>query len=345
MGFSLFVPLENRMRQLAFAFVWSWLCLVLGLPVMGDDSSSATSQRRPKSDEDARFWLENMIWHHGFTDAEVTQATGVSAKEVADYKTRFKIHADNKPAAKSHKILVLPYPGGRHPRIGFLEGAIDPQRETKVSIFLPWQDAGYVVADIPEAIWWNSPGERELLYLAHTHVPTVWTKQNVQLKELEWTRRKDGSLSMERELPNGVSFGTEVRPGKEGVKMRMWLTNGTEKTITGLRVQNCVMFKGAPEFASLTNENKTFQSPYAACKSEKGDRYVITAWSPCQRTWGNTRCPCMHSDPQFPDCPPGKTVELFGWLSFYEGDGLAGELKRLDKIGWQNSKPASKGEE
>ena len=24
----------------------------------------------------------------------------------------------------------MPYPGGRHPRIGFLEGAVDPQRET-----------------------------------------------------------------------------------------------------------------------------------------------------------------------------------------------------------------------
>jgi hypothetical protein len=33
---------------------------------------------------------------------------------------------------------VLPYPGGRHPRVGFLDGAIDPQRGTKASVFAPW---------------------------------------------------------------------------------------------------------------------------------------------------------------------------------------------------------------
>jgi hypothetical protein len=114
----------------------------------------------------------------------------------------------------------------------------------------------------------------------------------------------------------------------------MWLTNGTNDTLTGLRVQNCVMFKGSPEFAALHNDNKVFKSPYAACRSMSGARFVITAWTPCERTWGNINCPCMHSDPQFPDCEPGKTVELHGWLSFYEGDDLPAELKRLDGLNW-----------
>ena len=250
------------------------VCLACGLvpaSAGADEPPSATNARSPESDEEMRFWLENMIRHHGFSDAEVTQATGLSSDEIQELKNRFKIHAENKPAADSGKLLVLPYPGGRHPRIGFLEGAVEPQRETKVSVFLPWKDSGYVVADIPEAIWWNADGQRELLYLAHTHVPTAWTKQNVQLKALEWTRQKDSTLRMERKLPNGVTFGTEVRPEKDGVKMRMWLTNGTEKTLTGLRVQNCVMFKGAPAFAALTNENKTFQSPTPPANPNKGN--------------------------------------------------------------------------
>ena len=70
---------------------------------------------------------------------------------------------------------MLPYPGGRHPRIGFLEGAIDPQRETKLSVFTPWHDSSYVVADVPEAIWSNLG----LTYLAHTHIPTIWTAQKI----------------------------------------------------------------------------------------------------------------------------------------------------------------------
>ncbi len=303
-----------------------------------DESQAVANSRRPKSDKDLKRWLENMVWQHRFSNAEIATATGLSADEIKTAKQRLNIRADNAPQrASAGKLLVLPYPGGRHPRIGFLEGAIRPQRETKISVFPPWKDAGYVVADIPEAIWWNNNGGRELLYLAHTHVPTTWTKQNIDLPALEWTEQKDGSLRMERKLPNAVTFGTEVRPGKQGVKMRMWLTNGTRKTLRGLRVQNCVMFKGAPDFATQTNENKIFQAPYAACQDRTGKRWVISAWSPCQRTWGNIRCPCMHSDPQFPDCPPGKTVELFGWLSFYEGEDIVAEFKRLDRLNWQKT--------
>jgi hypothetical protein len=33
-------------------------------------------------------------------------------------------------------------------------------------------------------------------------------------------------------------------------------------------------------------------------------------------------------------------VELTGWLSFYEGDDLPGELKRLDALKWQDAKPS-----
>jgi hypothetical protein len=276
-----------------------------------------------------------MVWHHRFTDAEIALATGMTLEEIQNARRRLNISADNEPQpAKDGPLVVLPYPGGRHPRIGFLDGAVNPQRETKVSVFLPWEENAYIVADIPEAIWWNNQGQRELLYLAHTHVPTTWTKQNIDLKPVEWEKQKDGSYRMERRLPNDVSFGTEVRPGKDGVRMRMWLTNGTKDSLTGLRVQNCVMFKGATDFAVQSNQNKVFQSPYAACRSQTGERWVITAWTPCERTWGNENCPCMHSDPQFPDAKPGQTVELRGWISFYLGDDLPGELKRLAALNW-----------
>ena len=57
----------------------------------------------------------------------------------------------------------------------YRDGAIRPQRETKVSVFLPWAESGYVVVDVPEAIWVDARPKRELLYLAHTDVPTMWT--------------------------------------------------------------------------------------------------------------------------------------------------------------------------
>ncbi len=200
-------------------------------------------------------------------------------------------------------------------------------------MFAPWDEASYVVADVPEAIWSNLG----LTYLAHTHVPTVWSKQGVKLPVLEWNRRDDGSFDIERKLPNGIVFGSKVVPGRDAVRMEMWLTNGTKETLSDLRVQNCVMLKGAPGFDQQTNDNKVFQKPYVAVRSDNGDRWVITAWEPSHRAWGNAPCPCLHSDPKFPDCAPGETQRLRGWLSFYEGTQIDDELKRIDALGWSKA--------
>jgi hypothetical protein len=290
--------------------------------------------RRPADDGQLRYWLENMVWHHRFTAAELSAATGMSETELAAALERLKISPQQKPRRPAEApLLVLPYPGGRHPRIGFLEGAIRPQRETKVSVFAPWDEASYVVVDVPEAIW----HQHGLLYLAHTHVPTVWTRQGIELPPLEWTRAAEGRLSIERKLPNGVSFGARVQPARDSVRMELWLANGSQETLTDLRVQNCVMLKGAAGFEAQTNDNKHLSAPYAACRSADGRRWVITAWEPSHRTWANPRCPCLHSDPKFPDCPPGQTRRLLGWLSFYEGPDLPSELRRIDSTGWREA--------
>ena len=245
-----------------------------------------------------------------------------------------RLRVDPARAAKrpAGRLLVLPYPGGRHPRVGFLDGAIRPQRETKVSVFAPWEGGGYAVADVPEAIWFDNGGKPELLYLAHTHVPTIWDREGVVLPRLEWSRGEGGSLRVERRLPNEVRFGAKVRPGKDGVRMELWLSNGTKKPLTGLRVQMCVMLKALAGFDERTNDNKLFARPFAACRDRSGKRWVITGWERCGRAWGNPPCPCLHADPQLPDCPPGETRRVRGWLSFYEGDDVAGELKRLGGV-------------
>ncbi len=318
-----------------------WVCVVLTPAAFGAEAdtpdAAADSNARPaRDDADLRRWLQNMVWHHRFTSAEISAAIGLKQDEIAKHLKRFDIRGDNRPKRPDDSpLLVLPYPGGRHPRIGFLDGAIDPQRETKVSVFTPWDASAYVVLDVPEAIWWQNGGRRELLYLAHTHVPTVWSKQGVKLKPLEWERKPDGTLRVERKLPNGVVFGTSVTPERSGVRLHMWLKNGTDKTLTGLVVQNCVMLRGVPQFAQQINDNKHIAKPYVATRSKDGKRWVITAWDPCHRVWANPPCPCMHSDPKFPDCPPGKTVHLRGWLSFYEGHKIDAELRRIDQLKWR----------
>lgn len=321
------------MPAISRAMILTWLTTALsvaftlhGTACTAEEAATANGavEARPaRSDTELKYWLENMVRYHGFSIEETAAATGLSSDVVKQKLKTFGIKPESQNGRDSP--LVLPWPSGRHPRIGFLEGAILPQRETKVSVFTTWGDHDYVVVDVPEAIWSNLG----LTYLAHTHIPTVFDKQGVTLKKLEWNRHADGTLDIERVLPNGIRFGAVVRPKKDHVKMELWLKNGTPELLTDLRVQNCVMLKSASGFNAQTNDNKQSEGPYALARSADGNRWIITAWEPLHRTWYNARCPCLHSDPKFPDCKPGETVHLKGWLSFYEGDDLDSELKRI----------------
>jgi len=329
-------------RRIETSYVRIGSCLVVGLlgtvlAGVGSERSvtlnTANGQaRRPTSDEDLKCWLENMVSYHAFTTAEIRAATGLTERQIVAAQERFSTRLGRRPArAEDAPLLALPYPGGRHPRIGFLEGAIDPQRETKFSVFTPWDPNGYVVVDVPEAIWSNLG----LTYLAHTHIDTIWTKQGIKLPKLEWNRQADGSLDIRRKLPNGITFGVKAVPSRDAVRMEMWLENGSTGKLTDLRVQICVMPKMATGFAAQTNDNKVFTNPYVACRSEDGKRWIITAWEGCNRPWGNEDCPCFHSDPKFPDLEPGERARLRGWLSFYEGPDVQGEFARIEATGWR----------
>lgn len=288
--------------------------------------------RRPRDQDDLRYWLENMLVYHRFTLDEASQATGLTPGEIEQAARKSGLLGKSPPVRPaSAPLRVLPYPGGRHPRIGFLEGAIRPQRETKFSVFTPWDEASYVVVDVPEAIWSNLG----LTYLAHTHIDTLWSKRNIEMEPLEWKRGPDESLESERLLPNGIAFGAQVNPSPEAVRMHLWLRNGTGETLRELRVQNCIMLKNAAGFNAQTLTNKVFAKPYAAARSEGGRRWIITAWQPADRCWGNDQVPCLHADPKFPDCPPGQTVHLRGWLSFYEGQDVTAEFKRIEQTEWR----------
>lgn len=299
------------------------------------ESRSRDNHRQPKS-EDLRAWLVNMVQHHGFTVPEVRSATGAGTKEIEAALGKWNItHTPKTPTDGS--LRVLPYPGGRHPRTGFLDGAIRPQRETKLSVFLPWNPKQYVVLDVPEAIRRNDETKHGLLYLAHDHVPTMWTKQNKPLQKLEWSGPEANTWFCERVLPNGVRFGTRVTQRiNHELDMRMWLNNRSDETLSQLVVQNCVMLKAAPEFAD--SKTKRIRKPYVAIRSTTKDpHWMIVAWTPCHRAWQNPPCPCIHSDPRFADCSPGDRSEVRGWFSFYHGDNIDNELDRIAATDWHET--------
>ncbi len=322
-------------RLLGSVLAFTALLLLSGSATLSQDAPAAGAgqgQTRPaRTEAELREWLENMVWHHQYSMDEVELVTGLDQATLRNRLDRFGIAASTRPARPADRLLVLPYPGGRHPRIGFLDGAVNPQRETKLSVFCPWDDEGYAVLDFPEAIWSNLG----LTYLAHTHIDTIWTKQGVELPQQEWSRSPDGSFSMVRSLPNGIQFGVHVKPLSDHLRMRMWLHNGTRAPLTDLRVQNCIMLKGAPGFEGQTNENKRLDTGYAVVRSPDAARWMICSWDPLHRNWGNDRCPCLHSDPKFPDCGPGETQWLRGWFSFFEGPNIDAELARIESTGWR----------
>ncbi|MCA8996655.1 MAG: hypothetical protein KDA80_06715 [Planctomycetaceae bacterium] len=291
-----------------------------------DDSAKVERNARELADENRDRWFKNMVIDHGFNTEDVRMATGlpyaIADSIVREYSTLGDYQEDETP-----ELRILPYPGGRHPRKGFLDGAIAPQRETKVSIFPPWKDGGYVVVDVPEAIFSNLG----LTYLAHTHIPTIWSAKGVELSPLEWDEEADGSLAFERTLPNGIRFGSTVFKEDGAVQMKMKLTNGTNEPLTGLRSQVCVMLKGAPGFNVQQTLPTIIEEPLVAIKSQTENRWIITAWTPCNRAWKNPPVPCIHSDPIFPDCPPGETVEVEGRMWFYEGNENESEIDRLQR--------------
>jgi hypothetical protein len=316
-------------RVILAAIVWT-----LAAGVSSAEPVSRFESRRPESDAELRYWLENMVWQHRFSIEEIQAATGMSRVEIDNALGRFNIHPDNAPTrATAGTPRIAPWPGGR--LLSDWGGEVEQtrQRETKVTVFTPWDPAAYVVLDVPEAIWSNLG----LVYLAHVDVPTIWTAKGVKLERREWSRCRDGALKLTRKLPNGIAYHAEIRPDRESVRMKLTLTNGTRFPLSDLRVQNCVFLKGLPGFENRAHPRVVSAKPYMAYGTADGRRWVITAWVPCDRLWNNPRNPCFHSDPKFDDCPPGESRSVFGWLSFFEGKDTAGEFRRIDRESWRGA--------
>ena len=284
-----------------------------------------TLHAEDRDQEELSYWLSNMA-RHGYTTTEMQSVTGLDATGLE--KSTFESTGATHASSDDTIIEVWPYPGGRHPRSGFLEGAIDPWRETKFSVFLPWDPNSYVVVDLPEALW----DDGKLQFLAHTHIPTVWQEKGVELKRREWRRHANGRLTNRFYLPDGRVIRAEVSPTAAFVDMKLHFKNRSSRAIRGGRVQICVMLKGAAEFNAQTNNNKQFPptgessdgltTNFTAVHSVDGNRSIVTLWTRMVKPWANSRCPCIHADPKFPDVEPGEEATLHGRLFFHEGPGL-----------------------
>ena len=281
--------------------------------------------RVPESKQELMHWSAIMK-RHDYTVAESRMVTGLDAATMQRAMNRA---GDVKASWNQRSALeVLPYPGGRHPRLGFRDGEYRPRRETKISIFSPWDDADYLVVDIPEAMWHSKGSGRELLYLAHEDVPTRWDRSEQIVQSSEWTPIKDG-LENVIKLPNGVLIKTRVYPRQASVGLEMEVVNNSSEMLSGLDTQNCIMLARMTGFNSQSLEHRRNTMYFTACGNEAENRWVIYSWEKVKRSWGNIHCPCLHSDPQFEDLEPGASQTIRGWVSFYEGNDVEREMNRL----------------
>lgn len=260
---------------------------------------------------DQNYWIANMAAHR-YTEDEIREVL-------------WRFDDQPLPEAEALQDRLLPYPGGRHPRIGFLDGAVAPMRGTKLSVFTPWDPSSYVVVDLPEAIFSNLG----LTFLAHTHIPTIWDDEHIPIHDQDWKRGADGSLSNEWTLPNDIRFGAKATPTENGAEFLLWLENGTAEPLKGLRTQICAMLRGVDSMNAQTNDNKQLDDPVAIAHNLAKDRWILIAFDHCRRTWANPPCPCMHSDPILPDAAPGQRVQSRGRIVFHEGNDPSDAITAL----------------
>lgn len=318
-------------------------CLLVGSVAAGEPKSGGGSGRTDPSDDAwMRAALENALAGHGYSFAEAAEGIGVAESTAREAAARLGVPTGRPPFDPSREVLeVLPWAPGRHPRLGFLDGAVDPLPDSKLTIHLPWPgassdgasgDAGYVVFDLPEAIFCDLG----LIYLAHTHIPTIWDERGLPAPRAAWRREPAGEgESARREifvnewrLPNGIEFGVRAEPRRRSLDYVYWLRNGTSEPLRELRTQACALLGRAPEFAAQSGENKIEMENACAARSSVGDRWVVTA---CEgsKPWQNPPCPCIHADPRFPDLAPGERAAVRGSVFFLEGtDDPRAEVER-----------------
>jgi hypothetical protein len=260
------------------------------------------------------YWVDNMRRFHDFSWQEVSQVSGYSEEKIQKMASGFS----NPIKPKDEVLTILPYPGGRHPRIGFLEGMIDSMRGTKLSIFLPWDKSQYVILDLPEALFC----QLGVTFLGHTHVPTIWDNKKINIENSDWSVTDSGVYENSWNLPNGMDIGATVTPLRDSIEMELVVHNGSDVDMEFINGQVCIMLKGATEFDLQTKDNKILTDTVAAVQSENKDRWILTQWDQLRRTWGNDNCPCLHFDPILNPCKVGETVRVKGRIWFHEGEEL-----------------------
>ena len=246
-----------------------------------------------------------MTVFHRYTPAEIGAATGLSSDEVAADLERFGLAGKSPPprggSRSARRAALSRRPSSpdrlsrrRHPSAPRVEGQrLRPVgRAAAMSSSTSPRRSGRAKAPHASSSIWPTRMS-----------PPCGISKASSWNALEWTRKPAGVLSVRRNLPNGVSFGAEVTPTRNEVRMELWITNGTQTPLSGSAGAELRDAQGGAGLRSrepMTTRSSTNRMPPAAVRtgtagsSRPGSRAFAPGPTP--------PCPCLHSDPQFPDC-------------------------------------------
>lgn len=210
-----------------------------------------------------------------------------------------------------------------------------------------WPCQDYLWLDFPEAIF----TDQGLWFLSHIN-PPIPTKFET-LPKVPW-KEIDNGVTFERKLPNGLAFGGSVtKTGEDTVGLELFLDNQSEEDLTNIELQTCAFLRAFQEFSHPTMANKYVHvpekgwvswleaiemkeprgtvslgwrggpkiadRPMIVLRSETGGHCVSWTWFEATNSLiGNSRHPCFHADPRFPDLARGDKQSIRGEIRFYE---------------------------
>ena len=253
---------------------------------------------------------------------------------------------DKAPSLEQNKIMYQKVTEGIH----ITAGAWRPLFGTEQVAWInpAWSSEGYIWLDFPEAIFYDN----QLIYLGH--IDERFPAKYNNLPTVKW-QEIDNGIQYERELPNGVKFGgSVVKKDDNTVGLKIWIYNGSSKTIKDIKLQTCAYLNQVIELDEKTNLNKLVHIPEvgwiplsrAQRMEDLNSKYhvgwlggpkvsdlpVIIALSEDHKylvgmTWydntysliGNENHPCYHVDPFFPNLKPGQKYTINGEMIFFDG--------------------------
>lgn len=208
-----------------------------------------------------------------------------------------------------------------------------------------WPSQDYIWADFPEAIF----TDQGLLFLSHLN-PGSHIFPN--LPAVPW-QQVDNGIAFQRELPNGVVFGSTITRADRAVDLELFIRNGSKEPLTGIRLQICFFLRAIREFAAYgwtgqflhvaehgwvnydparrleskqgryrleANGPLLADRPIMVTRSSKAPRLIaVTFYDQTASVFSNPNHPCMHADPVMAEILPGQTGNFRGKLIFFEG--------------------------